>query len=288
MSQDRRLLNLQVFLSFDYSQIEIRELAELSGDKLLVAQFHSGQDIHCEVGHMLTGWDREKIAKNKEVRRGIKNFHFALVYGVGKDSIYEHLVSKGVKITRQRANQYYDRYFRTYKGVAQYIKDQRQKAERDGYVENLFGFRREIYQQDESRGTYWGNQAINTPVQGTAHHLLLIAIARSWRKHKTYSLLQKPVMEIHDALYWFTRLRDLPAAYHQGKHLLEDGVVESVARRFKYQLKVPLVAEGSAGFCLGGMVEYRGEPIEEFLAAWRQKHRESDKARLEFGHESSV
>lgn len=266
------VLDLQVFLALDYSQIEIRQLAELSGDKLLAKQFNSGVDIHCAVGHALTGWPVERIAKDKETRKAIKNFHFGLVYGISKQGIYDYLISKGVKISQAKSAKYYDRYFSTYTGVRRFIDEQRRKAEKDGYVENLFGFRREISQDDDSRGTYWGNQAVNTPVQGTAHHLLLIALALLLKKPKTYNYLQRPVMEVHDAVYWFTKLRHLQEAFKQAKHLMEVGVVSSVFSRFQYKLKIPLIAEASAGFCLGSMVDYAGEPIEDFLRAWKVKH----------------
>lgn len=276
-----KLLNLEVFLAADYSQVEIRMLAELSEDPLLIQQFNSGVDIHCQVGHTLTGWPVERIAKDKETRRKIKNFHFALIYGIGKNGIYDYMIAKGVKISRQQSMEYYDAYFLKYKGVKRFIRRMRQLAEQEGYVETLFGFRREIHQEDESRDTYWGNQAINSPVQGTAHNLVMLALALLHTKPKTYHLLQKPLMEIHDAMYWFVKLRDLPTAYHQCKALLEQDTVRYTKTWFGKTLKIPLIAEASAGFCLGSMVDYSGEPVAEFLDSWRKKHQEVKKVSWE-------
>jgi DNA polymerase-1 len=270
---DKAVLDLDVFLGADYSQIELRMLAQISGDPLLIKQFNSGVDIHSQVGHALTGWPIEKIRKDQAVRRDIKGFHFGLVFGVSKNGTYDYMRAKGAKITRQQCDDYYDRYFRTYKGVATYMQRTREGVERTGVVESLFGFRREIRKDDESRKTYYLNQAINTPVQSSAHQLVLMALALLDRKPKTYRLLQRAVAEVHDALYFFTRLRHLPEAYRQVKALLENDVAAYANRHFGVALKVPLLAEAKAGFCLGSMVDYDGGRIDAFLESWRAKHR---------------
>lgn len=272
--------DLFTFLLFDYSQIEIRELAEVSGDKLLIQQFQSGEDIHCLVGNTLTGWSVEKIKKDHDTRRKVKTFHFAIVYGVGEDSMYTRFKAEGLKASRTLIHSYFTRYFKKYKGVAKFIEVSRQQAEEKGYVETLFGFRRRI-SSDDKRGSYWANQAINTPIQGTAHQLVLIAIALLDLKPHTFNLLQCPLMEIHDALLWKVRVKDLPEVFAQGKQLLEHSVVDYTKRNFDITLQVPLVAEAKAGFCFGSMVDYNGGPVKEFLSSWRKKHQEVDAASWE-------
>ena len=284
--------NLQAFLCFDFSQAELRMLAEIAGDKLLIRQFQDAasdpgnpaKDIHCQVGHTLTGWSVEKIKSEKNARKVVKNMQFGLVFGKRKENMYDYVVSKIREIdgpdadltgiTKKFIEDCIDKYFEKYRGVAQYMRNTVAQAEHQGFVETLFGFRREIFQEDETRETFWGNQAINAPIQGSAHGLLLIALALLHLKPKTYNLLQVPVMEIHDALDFFVKVRDLPKAYLQGKHLLEVGVVEYVARHFKRQLQVPLVAEATTGFCLGSCVDYAGETADIWLPTWRKKHRD--------------
>ena len=278
--------DLVVGLAADYSQIELRMLAEMSGDPLLIKQFNAKPvpgkpwltDVHCLIGHELTGKDPEVIKKDEDQRRDIKGFNFSLVYGVGKPAIYDHMKAEAakngqvLKVTKKQAEQFYDRFFGRYERVALFMEESRAITERSGIASTLFGFNREIRDDDE-RGTYWGNQAINTPIQGTAHTLVLIALALLHMKPKTYWLLRHTIrLEVHDALYWFVKLRHLPEAYNMAIKLLQQDVYDYVLQHFKIRLKVPLVAEAKAGFTLGSMVGYEGEPISEFLPVWRKKY----------------
>lgn len=272
MSNRNSIGDLRVALSADYSQIEVRMLAELSGDELLIEQFQSGKDVHVLVGHTITGWPNELIANDKNIRRSVKEFHFALVFGVSKGNMHSHLVAKGVKITRKQSDMYYDNYFKRYRGVARFIETCRSTVERDGGIGTLFKFYRELRQHNVGRGSYWLNQAINTPVQGTAHQLVLMCMALLNLKPKTYNRLQEPFMEVHDALYFYSKLRHLAESHSQLVHLMTQGVVDYAERAFKHRLRVPLVVEVSAGFNLGSMVDYSGEPVPEFLKKWREKH----------------
>jgi len=292
MSTD--LGDLKVFLAADGSQIEIRALAEVSGDPLLIHQLQEAakdrknklKDIHCQVGNTLTGWPFERIAREKNTRRMVKELHFGIVFGLGEDNIYDSTVSRirardGARadltgITKKRMVELHRNYFKKYKGVRHYIDTQREFAEKNGFVETLFGFRREIRQNDDSRSTYWGNQAINTPVQGTAHQFLLIALALLDLKPRTYNLLQNCIMEVHDALFFIVRLRDLPAAYKQLMHLFEVGAFEYAQKQFNLKLRVPILAEATAGFTMASMIEYEGEAVEDFLIPWRKKQQEVD------------
>lgn len=270
----KRLEDLIVFLTADYSQIEIRLLAQASGDKLLIQQFNSKEDIHCLVGNSLTGWPVKEIADNKETRRSIKEFHFSIVYGTSKNSLYGNMKVKGIKMKRSQVEAWHDKYFQVYVGVAEYMRKCRRDAEEKGYVETLFGFRRHIYQSEEGRGTYWGNQAVNTPIQGSAHQLLLIALALVDMKPRTYSLLQVPVMEVHDELVFYVRLGDLLKAQQSLQKLMQQDVVTYAQKHFGIKLRVPLLAEFKAGFRLGTCIDYNGESTKEFLKRWRIKNAE--------------
>jgi DNA polymerase-1 len=278
--------DLWVFLSGDGSQIEVRLLGEVSGDPLLIQQFNTGQDIHCQVGNTLTGYSLERIRTEKNLRKICKNLHFGIIYGKGRNGIYEYVVSlirklEGAKadltgITKSKTERLFDAYFRKYTGVARYIDDMRQMGEELGYVETIYGFRRAIRQEDDDRSSFWGNQCINTPIQGSAHQFLLICMALLHMKPVTYSLLQEPSMEIHDQLVFFVRLRNLAEAYKQFMQLFQEGAVAYTLRHFKRKIRVPMLAEAEAGFCLGSLISYGGEPVDQFLPVWRKKQLEVD------------
>lgn len=161
-TEEYNLDDLYVYLSLDYSQIEIRMLAEVTQDPLLIKQFNSGLDIHCQVGHELTGWDVDKIAKDKETRRLVKNLHFGIVYGISEKGAYDFMLAKGMtKVSRSKVVKLHRKYFERYSRVAEWIEECRAWVEKHGYIENIFGFQREMGGWDPSRSTYWGNQAIN-------------------------------------------------------------------------------------------------------------------------------
>ena len=273
-----RFLDAQVLLSADYSQIEVRILAHASQDPLLIEQFNTGRDIHSQVGHALTGWPEERIARDRETRRSIKELHFGIIYGL--KNLYKHLHSKGINITESRANRMHHKYFTTYKGVRGWIEKQRKAAEKDWFVENLFGFRRPISMLESATGAYWANQAINTPIQGAAHQLLMIALGLLNVHPKRFDLLQCPVADVHDALVFYTTVRNLPKACQQLVMLMEHAVPEAVHKTFGWELSVPLVTEAKAGFKYGSQIDYYvaadelyGLSAREFLAQWCEKYK---------------
>jgi DNA polymerase-1 len=270
------ILDLEVFLAADYSQIEIRMLAEVSGDPGLIAAFQAGADIHCSVGHDLTGKSHEEIKNDKDFRSFIKNCHFGLVYGLSEEGLYFYLKAKGIDTTEEKAAKFHRDYFHKYRKVKTYIDRMRGMAERDGFVKTIFDFRR-IIGIEEDRDTNPENQAVNSPIQGAAHQLMLIAMGLLSHTPKQLPLLQDPVMEVHDALVVRVKLRDLQKAYAQFQELLEVGVPAAVKKLFGFELKVPLKCEVDAGFRYGAMVpEYDGKPVAEFLKAWRKLNADAD------------
>jgi DNA polymerase-1 len=294
MTIPKEILDLEVFLSADGKQIEIRALAELSRDPVMIKLLQESakdrhnpmKDFHSLNGHMLTGRAVNEITTDKTLRKSIKNLIFGIVFGKAEDGMYDYVVAKvreaeGAKadltgITRKSIVKLYRKFFSVYKGVRQFIIDQRLKAESQGYVETLFGFKRHIKQDDEERSTYWGNQALNSPVQGTAHQFVLIAMALIDLKPKTYNLLQNIIMEIHDQLVFKVKLRNLLQAHKQLMHLFEVGAPTYAEQKFKLKLQVPLLAEAEAGFSMASMVAYEGEDILSFLTKWRAKQAEVD------------
>jgi DNA polymerase-1 len=293
------ILDVEVFLVVDCSQAEIRALAELSQDPVMIKLLleaakdrkNKKKDFHALNGHMLTGRSIEQIATDESVRRSVKNLIFGIIFGKAENGMYEYVVQKirAVEgknadltgITKASIAVLYKKFFTVYAGVRKWIDKQRALGERLGYVETLFGFRRHIRSDDTERKTFTGNQSINSPVQGSAHTYMLIALALLDLKPVTYSRLLKCIMEVHDALYFKVRLRHLVEAHAQLIKLFETDTVEYACRAFGLKLRVPLLVDSKAGFCMGSMVTYEGEPVEVFLEAWRKKQSEMDKKKWE-------
>jgi DNA polymerase-1 len=266
----------KVFLGLDHSQLEIRVLAQMSGDKTLVAMLQSGKDIHALVGAELTGLPFEKIVKDRETRTAIKGLHFGIIYGLSPHSLYLDLKSNAAargedfNMPEEEVTRLYELYFKKFKAVKKFLDGRIEFATDNDYVETMFGFRREIsIAGDEDRKTFWKNQALNSPIQGSAHQLMLFALAILENKKKTYNLLQDICMEVHDSLVFFTCLCDLPETYRQGIKLMEKEVLVYVKKHWpELNWQVPLKADAKAGFRLGVVEKYQGEPAEEFLEKW--------------------
>ena len=265
-------LDRTVYLILDYSQNELRFLAQSSGDPVLIEQFNSGADIHVEVGHEITGWDRQVIAKVKPKRVLVKNFHFGMIYGLQPEGMVDYLVAKGVdpKLANLKTvTEMQERYFHRYRMVKKFIERMRRMAEDDGYVENILGFRIPVDTSGERKGGYWANFAINAPIQGGAHQLLLIALAMLTRKSDIYKSIYTPMAEIHDALVIPVTVRHLFAAFRLARHLLEKEVQRALEGEFKLDWKVPLKADARAGFRYGVTVDITPDmEIPTFMEAW--------------------
>lgn len=279
----RRFLDLMIFFAMDYAQIEIRMIAQLSGDKRLIKLFKSGGDIHSLVGHDLTGWSVEDIKKDEGIRRRIKALHFAIVYGKKPKGIVQQLKAEGVHDADiDEITEIYNKYFETYDTVREFIDERIAFVEEHGYSVTMFGMRREIAQISD-RNSYWANRAINSPIQGSAHQLVLIALALLRQKYKDFYQFRNIMLEVHDALYTTVPVRDMPKVYREGKMLMEEAVPEYVYKWFGIELDVPLVADSKAGFRLGAMKDYDGGDPLEFLYGWCEKNAETDtKIRKQF------
>lgn len=271
----KKFKDYYVDFGLDFSQNELRQLAEESGDKNLIKMFSSGADPHVEVGHEITGWAKEKIAHDDHIRKLVKNIQFGLVYGLAGRGLWLFVIAHGVKTTQKEVEKYHAKYFKRFPGVKRLQEYYRDFVEKNGYVINVFGFRRKLNVQmqkemgSEYEGAYWGNQAINTPIQGAAHQLLMMAIAALYRKPKEYKLLQYPNKEIHDSLFFRVKLKDLFAAVKLGMKLMIDEPAKIVREDFGLEKKVPLSAKPKAGFRFGVMVEDLESMHEyQFLNKW--------------------
>ncbi len=221
-----------VILAVDYSQIELRMLAHLSGDEALIESYKEGIDIHARTAAAIYGVKLDEV--NSDMRRDAKVVNFGVLYGMTAFRL-----SRDLKIPMSQAKDFITGYFDMYKGVQQYIEDIKAAAHRDGYVETLSGRRRYIAGIDSSdrmESQMAERMAVNTPVQGSAADLIKIAMIRIQKRINEENLPLKMMLQVHDELV-FECPRDQVEPMSQMVKAEMEGAM---------QLKVPLVA--SVGF----------------------------------------
>jgi DNA polymerase I len=183
-------------LSADYSQIELRILAHLSGDAGLIGAFTSDLDIHTQTASELFGVPDEKVGA--DMRRIAKTVNFGVIYGISPFGLSETL-----SVSREEARQYIEQYFARYPGVKQYIERTVQETKQKGYVETLFGRRRavpELHSKNMSVRQLGERLAINSPIQGTAADIIKIAMIRVWNTLQDMNLQSRMTLQVHDEL----------------------------------------------------------------------------------------
>lgn len=220
-------------ISADYSQIELRIMAHLSGDASLLKAFHDGQDVHRVTASEI--FDITPLEVTSDQRRYAKVINFGLIYGMSAFGVASNL-----GISRMDAKNYIDRYFERYPGVARYMDETRQLAREQGYVETVFGRRLwlpEINSPNGPRRQAAERAAINAPMQGTAADIIklsMIAVQNWLEKEKLDSKL---IMQVHDELVLDVPEKELAIVREKLPELMAQ-----VAR-----LKVPLIAEVGVG-----------------------------------------
>lgn len=183
-------------LAADYSQIELRIMAHLSGDKSLLTAFAEGEDIHRHTASEIFGVEPENVTGDQ--RRSAKAINFGLIYGMSA-----HGLSKQLGIERHQAAKYMETYFERYPGVRNYMDNTREQAKKDGYVETIFGRRlylQEINSSNGLRRQYAERTAINAPMQGSAADIIkraMIAI-HDWLLEADTGI--RMIMQVHDEL----------------------------------------------------------------------------------------
>ncbi|MCC5863356.1 MAG: DNA polymerase I [Gammaproteobacteria bacterium] len=183
-------------IAADYSQIELRIMAHLSGDEALLEAFARDRDIHQATAAEVFGVALEAVTG--EQRRSAKAINFGLIYGMSAFGLARQL-----GISRQEAQHYVDTYFERYPGVARYMEDTRRKAREDGYVETVFGRRLhlpEINARDAQRRQYAERSAINAPMQGTAADIIKRAMIDVDAWLQSAATKARLIMQVHDEL----------------------------------------------------------------------------------------
>ena len=185
-----------IFLSADYSQIELRLMAHLSHDKNMIADFLSENDIHTATASKIFGVDIKNVTR--EMRSRAKTANFGIIYGISSYGLSERLT-----IGRKEAKELIDGYFNSYPGVKVYMDESIRKARELGYVTTMFGRRRyarDIHSRNQVvRGNAERN-AINAPIQGSAADIIKIAMIRIHSRLKKEALKAKMILQVHDEL----------------------------------------------------------------------------------------
>ena len=220
-------------VSADYSQIELRIMAHISGDENMLRAFAEGIDIHRATASEVFGISADEVTS--EQRRYAKVINFGLIYGMGVFGL-----AQAMGVERGAAKNYIDRYFQRFSGVARYMEETREQAKARGYVETVFGRRLwlpEINSPNGPRKAGAERAAINAPMQGTAADLIKLAMVAVQNWLEESGAQSKMVMQVHDELVLEVPDAELALIKTQLPLLMAQ-----IA-----QLKVPLLAEVGVG-----------------------------------------
>ena len=222
-----------LFLSADYSQIELRLMAHFSQDEHMLAAFRSGQDIHAATAARIYGLPIEQITKDQ--RRKAKTANFGIIYGISAFGLAQQL-----DCSRTEAKQLIDDYFAAFPRVIAYIESQKELARQKGYAETLFGRKRylpDIHSQNPTVRSFAERNAVNAPIQGTAADIIKMAMVSIHRRLQEEHLSAQMIMQVHDELNF-----NVPAAEI-------DRVREIVVSEMQnaVHLSIPLIADCGVG-----------------------------------------
>ena len=221
------------FFSADYSQIELRVMAHLSGDENMIEAFREGYDIHAATAAKIYKKDIGSVSRDERTKA--KRANFGIIYGITVFGLAERL-----EISRDEAKQLIAGYFETFPKVKEYMDKSIQMARAKGYAETLFHRRRYLADINSHNATVRGfaeRNAINAPIQGTAADIIKVAMINIYRRFKAEGIQSKMILQVHDELNFSV----LP----EEKEKVEKIVLEEMQNAFKMQ--VPLVADSGWG-----------------------------------------
>ena len=218
-----------LFLSVDYSQIELRIMAHLSGDKNMIDDFCSGHDIHAATAAKVYKKPIEEVTKDE--RRKAKVANFGIIYGISVFGLAERM-----NVERREAKELIENYFATYSGVQQYIEKCKQEAKANGFVETIFHRKRylpDINSHNSVVRGYAERNAVNAPIQGSAADIIKVAMINIYRRMKSENMRSTMILQVHDEL----NFNIIP----EEKEAMQALVVEEMQNAFS--MRVPLIAE---------------------------------------------
>jgi DNA polymerase I len=222
-----------LFFSADYSQIELRVMAHLSGDENMIEAFREGYDIHAATAAKIYKETIDSVTRDQRTKA--KRANFGIIYGITVFGLAERL-----DISRDEARQLIDGYFANFPKVKEYMEQAKDTARTKGYVQTLFGRRRYLPDINSRNATVRGfaeRNAINAPIQGTAADIIKVAMIRIAKRFKAEGIRSKMVLQVHDELNFSV----LP----EEKEQVERIVLEEMQGAFP--MSVPLVADSGWG-----------------------------------------
>jgi len=221
------------FFSADYSQIELRIMAHLSGDENMIEAFREGFDIHRATAAKI--WKENIDDVTDEQRKKAKQANFGIIYGITTYGLAQRM-----GIDNGEARQLIDDYFRTFPKVQAYMEAAKEQAREKGYAETMFGRRRYLPDITSRNGTVRGfaeRNAINAPIQGSEADIIKIAMIRIWRRFKDENIRSKMILQVHDELNF--------SVYPEEVEQVGKIVIEEMQKAC--ELNVPLVADAGWG-----------------------------------------
>ena len=218
-----------LFFSADYSQIELRVMAHLSGDENMIEAFREGHDIHAATAAKIYKEEMENVTRDQRTKA--KRANFGIIYGITIFGLAERL-----EISRDEAKMLIEGYFETFPKVKEYMEKAKEQARNQGYVETQFHRRRYLADINSANATVRGfaeRNAINAPIQGTAADIIKVAMIRIYNRFRAEGIRSKMILQVHDELNF--------SVYPEEKEKVKQIVLEEMQNAFPMQ--VPLVAD---------------------------------------------
>lgn len=222
-----------LFFSADYSQIELRIMAHLSGDKNMIEAFREGFDIHRATAAKIWHEDMDKVTDAQ--RKKAKQANFGIIYGITTYGLAQRM-----EIPNSEARDLIHDYFETFPKVHAYMEKAKEEARQKGYAETLFGRRRYLPDINSRNATVRGfaeRNAINAPIQGSEADIIKVAMIRIWQRFRKENIRSKMILQVHDELNF--------SVYPEEKEQVERIVIEEM--QGAYKLSVPLIADAGWG-----------------------------------------
>lgn len=222
-----------LFLSADYSQIELRLMAHFSQDQHLINAFRQAQDIHAATAAKIFSVDLSEVTP--DMRRKAKTANFGIIYGISAFGLAQQL-----NCSRTEAKEFIDNYFLSFPAIVDYIERVKQKAHEDGYVQTLMGRRRylpDINSRNPNLRNYAERNAVNAPIQGTAADIIKMAMIRIFNRLRDSHLAATMIMQIHDELCFNVPEKEIDTVRQIVVSEMENIIT----------LSVPLIADAGVG-----------------------------------------
>ena len=217
-----------LFTDADYSQIELRVLAHMSGDEQLIEAYRTQQDIHRITAAKVFHTPFEEVTDLQ--RRNAKAVNFGIVYGISSFGL-----SQDLSITKKEASAYIEQYFETYPKVKEFLDNLVAQAKERGYAVTMFGRRRPIPELSSNvfmQRSFGERIAMNSPIQGTAADIIKIAMLNVWRALKENNMKSRLVLQVHDELL----IETAKGEEEQVRRIMEEGMSSAAALSVKLEI----------------------------------------------------